>query len=262
MRPTFSEFSYGYAITDALVNWQGTQLTAAPVFPSLIEEGQAGGGYDVRLDRPGMPLFLQFKLSDCITQRSRSVKEVRYGLFQPPFYRMHVRSAQHSNQHSLLLGWEAQGYEVYYVAPAFHRVHEFNDAYLQRQVANKSIWIAPSWIGHLPDDQAHHVAFQLPGNRHFLSEPLIIEPSIDFDTFTRHIAARVSERGSNTVMANYIPAIAEEMLLFLNEMRFHVPVTNLQMEIIRHQTPLQQIATISRTVFDCEVFIVQEKTDQ
>jgi hypothetical protein len=37
-------------------------LKVAPVFPSLIQEGRTGGGYDVLLE-PGFPLFLQFKIS-------------------------------------------------------------------------------------------------------------------------------------------------------------------------------------------------------
>src|SRR5580704_15864116 len=78
----FSEFSYGYCLTEDLIVGQGTQLTAAPVFPSLIEEGQPGVGYDVRFDRPGTPLFLQFKL---VHQMVRgTANETKKGHFHPP----------------------------------------------------------------------------------------------------------------------------------------------------------------------------------
>lgn len=63
MDPDFSEFSYGYCVTDDLINGRGMAVKAAPVFPSLIQEGKKDGGYDVRLERPGLPLFLQFKLA-------------------------------------------------------------------------------------------------------------------------------------------------------------------------------------------------------
>lgn len=66
MQPNISEFSYGYAITDELIHWYGTTITASPVFPSLYQEGQQGGGWDLKLQRPGIPLFLQFKLSHCM----------------------------------------------------------------------------------------------------------------------------------------------------------------------------------------------------
>ena len=49
MKPNISEFIYGYALTSELISWHGTSITAAPVFPSLYQEGQAGGGYDVML---------------------------------------------------------------------------------------------------------------------------------------------------------------------------------------------------------------------
>jgi len=62
MKPKISEFSYGYAFTENLVDWVGSLLAAAPVFPSLIEEGKANGGYDLKLQFGSVPLFLQFKL--------------------------------------------------------------------------------------------------------------------------------------------------------------------------------------------------------
>src|SRR4051794_37173385 len=75
--PEISEFSYGFALTNELVGW--TALKAAPMFPSLIEEGKKGGGYDVKLDAPGKPLYLQFKRAHCMTRRS--AREISsYGL--------------------------------------------------------------------------------------------------------------------------------------------------------------------------------------
>ena len=73
MKPQISEFSYGYALTDELIHWHGTNLTAAPIFPSLYQEGQVGGGYDLMLQRPGLPLFLQFKLADCMVLKKKTV---------------------------------------------------------------------------------------------------------------------------------------------------------------------------------------------
>lgn len=58
----FSEFTYGFALVNELVS-NKPRTVNVPVFPSLIMEGQTGGGYDVYLDRPGRPMFLQFKLA-------------------------------------------------------------------------------------------------------------------------------------------------------------------------------------------------------
>jgi hypothetical protein len=61
MTPNISEFSYGYALTNDLMRRYSLNSEGAPRFPSLRQEGQTGGGYDVEL--PRIALFLQFKLS-------------------------------------------------------------------------------------------------------------------------------------------------------------------------------------------------------
>jgi hypothetical protein len=154
--PAISEFSYGFALTNELIRSPGFQVTAAPVFPSLIQEGQAGG-YDVRLDRPSLPLFLQFKL--CHYMFRRTCREVRDGEFDVPCYRMYLRPARHSRQHEMLLDLENAGEEVYYSAPMFHTAEELNTAFLNQSVCSSSIWIRPSEIGPLPDGLDHHVSF-------------------------------------------------------------------------------------------------------
>jgi hypothetical protein len=157
MNPGISEFSYGFALTSELIQSPEFGLTAAPVFPSLIEEGRSGG-HDVRLDRPSLPLFLQFKLSHFMQRRT--CREVRDAEFEVPCYRMYLRAARLSRQHELLLELEdsAEG-EVYYSAPSFHLPEELNNAFLTHQVRARSVWIRPSEIGPLPDDDEHHVSF-------------------------------------------------------------------------------------------------------
>jgi hypothetical protein len=98
--PEISEFSYGFALTNELVGW--APLRAAPIFPNLVEEGRIGGGYDVRLDMPGVPMFLQFKRSDCMT--TRNAKEIQNGAnLSTPFYRFRLMDGATSDQHRLLL---------------------------------------------------------------------------------------------------------------------------------------------------------------
>jgi hypothetical protein len=69
-------------------------VTVAPVLPSLIEEGKVGGGYDLRLYRPGAPLFVQFKLADRMVRRNAA--EVKAGWLTIPFNRMHLRARKRS----------------------------------------------------------------------------------------------------------------------------------------------------------------------
>ena len=140
MRPSISEFSYGFAVTAELLQALGP-VTVAPVFPSLRAEGKEGGGWDVRLDWPGFPLFLQFKLCDQMTRRT--CKEARLVGSRLPCYRMHLRPTRLSPQHRLLLELEQRGKAVYYCAPMFHETEEFNNAFRQHSVCSQSIWIRP-----------------------------------------------------------------------------------------------------------------------
>ncbi len=156
MRPDISEFSYGYALTETLISTVPRRLKAAPVFPSLIEEGKTGG-YDVELPFDGFPLFLQFKLAD--SMKRSSCIESKLGALHPPFFRMHLRPTKHSRQHPLLLALESSGAAVFYAAPYFSDTSELNKHYLSKTVATNSIFFRPSEIGPLPDDGDHHVAF-------------------------------------------------------------------------------------------------------
>lgn len=159
MIPEISEFSYGFALTNELVGW--LDLSAAPIFPSLLEEGKAGGGYDVKLDHPAAPLYLQFKRSEYMRRRSareyRSVRD-QSGELAVPFYRFPITEATKSDQHELLLALDAKPNHVFYAAPRFHRLTEINDAWRASAVASRSVFVAPSEIGTL-DDERHTVAF-------------------------------------------------------------------------------------------------------
>lgn len=171
MIPEISEFSYGFALTNEIVGW--APVAAAPVFPSLIEEGQAGGGYDVRLDMPGVPLFLQFKRADCMVRSS--AREIRDHNLQLslPFYRFKITESTKSIQHQLLLELDDGVNAVFYVAPRFHELVEINAAWDANEVASRSIFVAPAQIGIL-DTGSHRIAYD--NDSAFLcSEPRPVE---------------------------------------------------------------------------------------
>jgi hypothetical protein len=156
MDQKISEFSYGFALTNEIVGW--TTLKTTPIFPSLIEEGKKGGGYDVQLDMPGVMLYLQFKRAHCMTRRSaREIKNHKSTL-SVPFYRFHITDSSYSDQHAMLLELDDGTSEVFYVAPRFHKYSEINDAWAAKSVANRSIFVRPTMIGDL-DAGPHHVAY-------------------------------------------------------------------------------------------------------
>lgn len=169
MKPQFSEFTYGYALVEEMS--RDYRFNAVPTFPSLIEEGRTGG-YDVGLNIQGLPFFLQFKRSDYLS-RSNSK---HYSSFHGPYYRFYLHAQRHSQQHHLLLRLELCGYPVFYVAPKFHENTELHNNYFDSNVASESIWIAPTEIGNLPDDDEHAVCFnQTESKVYFCSEPESLE---------------------------------------------------------------------------------------
>lgn len=151
-----SEFSYGYALTEELSRGILGRVVGAPIFPSLYQEGQIGGGFDLELPRYGSALFLQFKLSHYMYYSSSK----EWNFWYLPYYRMHLRPLRHSDQHILLMDLETSGEEVYYTAPMFYTSDELNDAYINRQVYFRSAFFSPNDIGTLPDDNLHYIVFE------------------------------------------------------------------------------------------------------
>lgn len=257
MRPSISEFSYGFALTSELVQMPGA-VTAAPVFPSLRAEGQPGGGWDVKLDRPGVPLFLQFKLCDQMTRRT--CREVRQAGFNVPCYRMHLRPARSSRQHEMLRKLEDKGQEVYYCAPMFHQPEELNDAFLQRSVRARSIWIRPSDIGPLPDDGDHHVSFE-PGSPWVLFSKLrLIEAKREFEDVAAQLMNRLHERERTDLSKERLEELAEVIASIADKRRdISQSKRDISEKAARPAAPLQRIAYYASVFLESQLFVVQER---
>jgi hypothetical protein len=255
MKPNISEFSYGYALTDELVHWHSLPITAAPVFPSLYDEGKPGGGYDVKLEKPGIPLFLQFKLSHCMV-RNTAMEVTKKCISSKPFYRMYIRPHKHSAQHEMLLDLEASGNEVYYSAPYFHKLHELNDAYISHSVKRRSLWLKPSSIGNSPNDE-HHVSFKHPAELYICSEPRKIEASGSFEEFSQHIMSIFEERAAIAMKRESLNATAD-LLRTLSGQRTDFSDSDRETSVtgLSNRHPLQQMAFYSHVYFDAQLFVI------
>ena len=91
MKSEFSEFSYGFAVTHGLLK-NKPSIDVAPHFPFLVEEGKVG--YDLKLGFPGLPTYLQFKLSDRLTRRPAKYRDN----YDEPYVRFDItplRVSQH-----------------------------------------------------------------------------------------------------------------------------------------------------------------------
>jgi hypothetical protein len=276
MTPEISEFSYGFALTNEIVGW--APLGAAPVFPSLIEEGRVGGGYDVKLDMPAIPLYLQFKRADCmVTRRAREVS-VHQLPISVPFYRFKITEAGKSDQHELLLALDDGSSLVYYAAPRFHELAEINEAWAHSLVADRSIFVAPSMIGAL-DDASHHIAYDdvdawvcsEPRAVEFLdSSELVQKLAVKLDSDERllrdklpellnslHAAerraeSRLAERRETGLFPDGIRALSK-----LGPPRVRVRAA---VDLTEPEGQLRQAADLAARIFDAQLIIVQRNS--
>lgn len=255
--PLFSEFSYGFAVTRELIAAEGETVQVAPVFPSLIAEAELG--WDVFINRPGMPIFLQFKLSDFM--KGKNAKEVKDGTFDPPFYRFHLRCAKDMNQHSLLVDLNNRGEDVRYIAPAFYLSDELNDAFNDKEVIDRSIQIKPSEIGDLAVGR-HHIAFKAANgpwkpysdgegeSRNAKSaREMLAETEIQFRRKHRAPIRQELERVD-----------AELLEVFEARREERADFRRIQIGDVRERMrPIERIEFIARYFFDCQLFFVVEK---
>lgn len=177
----FSEFSYGFAITDNFIHSGIPHTGQTPTFPSLIAEGKSGG-YDVKIPLRPVALFLQFKIPQVVRRRGKNMPSG----FWTPYLRMHLRTKR-PNQHDLLLQWEGRGNLVYYATPDFWRTRDLDRHFSSRSVHAESWYIRSSQIGPL-DDKAHHLAYEERNKTFWLcSDPVQLEADFGSELFAKEI---------------------------------------------------------------------------
>lgn len=256
MRPDFSEFSYGYAVTEEIVASSKAILVAAPLFPSLYEEGKAGGGYDVKIPSKGTPVFLQFKLSDCLERTN--AKEYPSPILGLPYYRMYLRSRNHSDQHQLLIDLEKSGESVFYIAPEFHLPSELNNFYLSKTVISNSAAFSPVDIGPLSDDKQHYVVFERGTSvGYFCSDNPVevrktsIKDGLKYLIQSRDVQPRdLGERGLRDISDHMLEALT------CQRSKEFKPVVSELRALLSNRPTIEAVGYISRTFFDAELLIL------
>lgn len=253
MTPEMSEFSYGFALTNELIHRHDVALTGAPRFPTQREEGRVGG-YDVALPRQGLPLFLQFKRCECLVRRNAN-EAAALGL---PYFRMWLMARRHSDQHDLLLDLEGQGNEVYYAAPRFHLMAELNDAYLAGRVASLTSFIAPSWVGVLPDDDSHYVAIRRDDASRLLcsKEPRKIEVMSSEAVLGERVRKAARERGT-VIDEGYLRGLGDALVEQYVKAR---PVERERERVKAEEVKLERSGAeyareVANLLYGCELFI-------
>lgn len=72
---------------------------------------------------------------------------------------MRITAARDSEQHAMLLALDLDPAIVFYAAPCFYEIEQFNTAYLHRTVRQWSFFTRPRDIGIFVDNEAHHACF-------------------------------------------------------------------------------------------------------
>ena len=257
MKPDISEFSFGYALTEAFIRDAGLPIVSAPIFPSLIEEGRAGG-HDVAIRFQGFLLFLQFKLSHFM--KRATAFEAAQRLIDVPFYRMHLRPKRHSRQHAMLLDLEASGEIVFYAAPKFHVPSDLNMAYLNRTVIQQSFFIRPSTIGPLPDDWDHHVSFRDGYAVYLCSEPRKIREIEHRETSLKELNGIITDveykKYDEAVLAKLNDKILS--LVLKHQISSH-PFSPDNISKLRDMNAVEKLRYLSRTFFDSEPIVIKAR---
>ncbi len=257
MRPTISESSYGPTLTFELPCALGQRLTAAPIFPSLYKEGQPGGGYDVKLEMPGIFLFLQFKLSHYMV--GSNAKEAILKNFNLPFYRIPLLPKNNFNQHQMLFDREGTGDNVYYTAPEFHTVEEFDFVFKKKEVCERSRWIKPSSIGPLPGKKIHHVSFSpKKGSKLTLfSEPKVLDTDGSFENFKEDIHRSLKENSDHKITED---KLQEKVRTTEEIIKEHHPNSESVLQEKFSDYPLKQLSFYSQVFFGSQLCIIQNKS--
>jgi len=265
VKASFSEFSFGFAYTFELAILWERHLVGAPMFPSLIAEGKAGGGYDMKLDSTlGFIYCAQFKRSEFMKRRSAVESKAGYGPM--PFYRFSVYGSQTSRQHELLLDLEADGFLVEYVAPLFIEQGDLDRAFSARNVRNRVVRVRPTVIGPLPGRDDHRVACDVSGGaRTLYSEPVELERPSDWGAITedgfelRDVRFDlVSERAEEPATSS--PTIRSQLSGFVEKVTRVLGVPQGRFEDLG-LGPAEQAQAVARTLLGAELLIVSDAGD-
>jgi hypothetical protein len=150
-----SEFTFGYAFLheQTHANWNG--LKAAPVLPSLQQEHEQG--WDAHLPLVGTDFYYQFKLSEYLHRKN--AKYIADNTYDGPYYRLSLHRKDGNRQHQRLKRHAEINPNTYYVAPEFNSVDEFNTAFLEREISNRSRLIPVAECDEIKDGDQHYITF-------------------------------------------------------------------------------------------------------
>lgn len=257
MRPRISEFSFAYALTEEIVNWFRPIMIGAPLFPSLYDEGRIGGGYDLRINRIGVPLFLQFKLTHQMIRRNANEIRVGHLFADPPFLRMYLLPRRESHQHRMLLDLDDGVNEVFYAAPYFYTQTDLNTVYANGRVIQNSFFVRPRDIGQLLDDKEHHIAlkaYSLTG--YFCSDPKKFDKILNSGKFILSIKDKLMKEKQSVEM--HMKNLFFQMTGIIKKCELVIKEYREYEDLMKENKLAQYLFYLSRSYFDSELLFLTQ----
>lgn len=255
MRPSFSEFSFGFGVSTEIQQTLKGLAVAAPIFPSLIEEARLG--YDVKFPLLGASVFLQFKRSDALTRASAA----EWKVFGGPYYRFPIYRLRESKQHNRLVMLGQREPFVYYCAPLFRTIEEFNRYYLAGDLLDNTEAIRTANLPLLRDNNQHSIVYDRTFRYRFLSIPEPVGRAETVMSLIRQVAGFIGE-GSPSELSRIDLRYFLELLANLRSIPSELaeePVEELEQHAFDQQSVSEVVLAIqrvARTLFGVEWFLV------
>lgn len=250
MKTDFSEFSFGFGFINDLLGKLGPSIVAAPEFPSLIQEGTLG--YDAKIDFPGLPLFFQFKL--CEYMKHPLARE--WPDYVRPYFRFAITPANRSPQHNLLRDL-ARRELVFYIAPLFSTVWEFNRFFLAKQVSSRSIWIPLSRLPSTLNSDRHWVTYTSPNDpRWHTTEREILNGDFSGERFVTEITGRFARGEVQRISRAYISELRRGLVDILRQ-RDLQDWPDLPDDFGSDREGVRDIRYLLMTFFDCHAVVLR-----
>lgn len=164
----FSETQFAFCFTFEYIR-QFFPFVLLPIFPNTVQEGRAGGGYDVQINGN---IYLQFKIPiyyDLVSNFFRKYWDV----FGHEYYKIKLET--NKEQFRLLKDLQDPTNNVYYATPEFHTSSQLGRLYSTDSiVTNSALFPIENFPGH---GSGHHHLIYSP--RHscgrLFSEPTDIK---------------------------------------------------------------------------------------
>ncbi len=172
----FSETQFSFCFTFEYIK-RFFPAIPLPIFPNTFDEGQLGGGYDVKIKGN---IYFQFKIPvyhDLVSNFFRR----DWNVFGHEYYKIKLETDGY--QFKLLKDLQSPGNEVYYATPEFHTTNNLGTLYSSDTIVTNSALFP---IDHFPAYMSgyHHLIYSPRYNwGRLFSEPTNIKKLKSIDPF-------------------------------------------------------------------------------